>query len=176
VPIQTVPLASVAERAGGIFTRPAGTGLPAVPGLSDAAGLGVAAGETASRAPLDATRLLNTPSRPAAGGVTVPSAGNDTPGTGEPGTEAKPLYPDRGWSFAVTSWVMNMLGALIALVAGGFGVSVYFAAGVIIYLLMRQLCDGQDQNELWVPGMVEGTMAPGAAALHGAEPPPEPPR
>lgn len=176
VPIQTVPLASVAERAGGIFSRPAGTGLPAVHGLGDADISSLAAGETASRAPLDATRLLTTPSRPALGSAAVPGAGNSTPGTGESGTEAKPPYPDRGWSFAATSWVMNLLGALIALVAGGFGVSVYFAAGVIIYLLMRQLCDGQDQNELWVPGMVEGTMAPGAAALHGAEPPPEPPR
>jgi hypothetical protein len=71
---------------------------------------------------------------------------------------------------------MNLLGALVALIAGGFGVSVYFVAGVIIYLLMRQLCDGQDQHELWVPGMVEGTMAPGAAARQGPEPPSEPPR
>ena len=28
-----------------------------------------------------------------------------------------------------------------------------------MYLGMRRVCDGQDWSELWVPGMIAGTMA-----------------
>lgn len=178
VPIRTVPLAVMAERAGGLFARPSAPDSATTTDRAEPQRLEYSpgAGTAATSAALDATRLLGPASGPASGGLGGSGPGTGTPAAGDTGRAPKPPYPERGWTFSATAWVMNLLGALVALIAGGFGVSVYFVAGVIIYLLMRQLCDGQDQHELWVPGMVEGTMAPGAAARQGPEPPSEPPR
>ncbi len=44
-------------------------------------------------------------------------------------------------------------------VAGAYGVSFYFSACTQLYLVMRQLVDGQDIGELWMPGVIESTMA-----------------
>jgi hypothetical protein len=46
------------------------------------------------------------------------------------------------------------------LLVASFVVSFWFSAGTTLYLLMRQVCDGQDVGELWTPGMVAGTHAP----------------
>ena len=35
----------------------------------------------------------------------------------------------------------------------------YFSATPVIYLLMRQACDGQQLDEIWQPGVVPGTAA-----------------
>lgn len=42
---------------------------------------------------------------------------------------------------------------------GAFAVSYFFSASTVLYLLVRQIHDGQDWAELWMPGMIEGTMA-----------------
>jgi hypothetical protein len=36
-------------------------------------------------------------------------------------------------------------------------VSFWFSSGTVLYLLMRQVCDGQDTGELWTPGLIAGT-------------------
>jgi hypothetical protein len=57
------------------------------------------------------------------------------------------------------------------------------SAAAVLYLSMRQVCDGQDLAELWSPGVVEGAMSEsmagrGALTRHaagdaGAQPPAE---
>jgi len=37
--------------------------------------------------------------------------------------------------------------------------SYIYTASTLLYLMMRQINDGQDHAELWVPGMIAGTMA-----------------
>lgn len=43
-------------------------------------------------------------------------------------------------------------------------VSCATAANTMIYLALRRICDGQDVAELWVPGMIAGSMA---VSMHG---------
>jgi hypothetical protein len=47
---------------------------------------------------------------------------------------------------------------VVSLVAG-YVFANYFGASTIIYMLMRQACDGQDMTEIWQPGVVPGTTA-----------------
>ncbi len=47
---------------------------------------------------------------------------------------------------------------LLAIVAA-YGVSFYYCACTQLYLVMRQLVDGQDIGELWMPGVVDGSLA-----------------
>lgn len=55
--------------------------------------------------------------------------------------------------------VVQFWSGLVLMLASAYAVSVFFCASTIVYLLMRKVCDGQDVAELWMPGMVEGTMA-----------------
>lgn len=52
------------------------------------------------------------------------------------------------------------------LLTGGAVVSLYFTTSTIIYLLLREHNDGQDPADLWMEGMVGGTLA----AVQGATP------
>lgn len=54
----------------------------------------------------------------------------------------------------VSTWNAALGGVLMAYV-----VSFYFTASTIIYLLLRRLCDGQDVAEVWMPGMIDQTLA-----------------
>ncbi len=44
-------------------------------------------------------------------------------------------------------------------VVGAYATSLLFTGSTMMYLLLRQVHDGQDLSEVWVPGLVEGTMA-----------------
>jgi len=57
-------------------------------------------------------------------------------------------------SFLVSLWT----GLAMAVVAG-YAVSVYFTGSTVLYLLMRRVVDGQDESEIWMPGLIEGTLA-----------------
>jgi hypothetical protein len=50
------------------------------------------------------------------------------------------------------------------LLVASFVISYWFSAGTVLYLLTRQVCDGQDAGELWTPGMIAGTHAPSEPA------------
>jgi hypothetical protein len=50
-------------------------------------------------------------------------------------------------------------GLIIMLVAA-YIIAYLFSASTMIYLLMRRACDGQDIQEIWVPGLVPGTLVP----------------
>lgn len=47
---------------------------------------------------------------------------------------------------------------LLVVILAAFVVSYFFSASTVLYLLMRRVCDGQDIGEIWMPGMIEGTM------------------
>jgi|GEM_PF-486059 len=40
------------------------------------------------------------------------------------------------------------------------GVSLVFTTSSVLYLLIRRLCDGQEVSDLWMPGMIPGTLSP----------------
>lgn len=44
-------------------------------------------------------------------------------------------------------------------VVGAYATSLLFTGSTMMYLLLRQVHDGQDLTEVWVPGLIEGTMA-----------------
>lgn len=51
--------------------------------------------------------------------------------------------------------------ALLALPLGVLA-SYVWSASTVLYLAMRRVVDGQDESDLWMPGMVEGVLAPAA--------------
>ncbi len=53
----------------------------------------------------------------------------------------------RGWAV----WLVSLWTGALELLVGGLLISFYFTAGTVLYLVMRQLCDGQDTAELWTP-------------------------
>jgi len=74
-----------------------------------------------------------------------------------------------GWDLLGTH---RLAGALIVLwrtVAGGlvagWVVSYFACATTVLYFLMRKATDDQDLEEIWQPGLIEGTMAPGRASV-----------
>lgn len=76
-------------------------------------------------------------------------------------------------SAANAAQVIRYWTVLPKLVVGSFAVSYLFSASSVLYLLIRQVHDGQDASDLWMPGMVEGTMAEALrarAALSGVDP------
>lgn len=70
----------------------------------------------------------------------------------------------RNSGFIGEIWTLVPFGLL-----AGFVVSYILCAGTILYLLIRKLADGQEVEEIWMPGMVPGTAA--AATAPAATPP-----
>lgn len=68
---------------------------------------------------------------------------------GESATEDRPAKPlvTRTWA----RWLVSLWTEALELLVGGLLVSFYFTGGTVLYLVMRQLCDGQDVAELWTP-------------------------
>jgi hypothetical protein len=73
----------------------------------------------------------------------------------------------RNSGFIGEIWTLVPFGLL-----AGFVVSYILCAGTILYLLMRKLADGQEVEEIWMPGMVPGTAA--AATAPAVTPPATP--
>ncbi len=63
-------------------------------------------------------------------------------------TEALPLQLHSEWSAGL---VMLWQTVVVCLVAG-YVFSYYFSASMVIYMLMRRVCDGQELEEIWQPG------------------------
>jgi hypothetical protein len=60
---------------------------------------------------------------------------------------------------AVAARILKVWLAIPEILVWSLALSLYFSASTIVYLLIRQVADGQDWGELWMPGMIEGTMA-----------------
>lgn len=56
-------------------------------------------------------------------------------------------------------WCVNLWTALPTLLFAAFAVSLYWCSSTMLYLSMRRVCDGQDTAEIWMPGLVPGTLA-----------------
>jgi hypothetical protein len=63
-----------------------------------------------------------------------------------------------GWGIAAR--ILEFWHALPGLLAGAFVLSYGVSASTIQYLLLRKLNDGQDVSEIWMPGLIGGTLAP----------------
>lgn len=77
------------------------------------------------------------------------------------------LPPDELWSLTGTH---RMTGGLIGLwrtaaagLVAGWVLSYFWCVTTVLYFLMRKATDDQDLEEIWQPGLIEGTMAPGRA-------------
>lgn len=77
---------------------------------------------------------------------------------GERGRAVLNGTPTEGVS-GVAAWVVSVWSAVPMLIVASIGVSYYASGGTVLYLLMRRLADGQDESEIWVPGLIEGTLA-----------------
>ena len=56
-------------------------------------------------------------------------------------------------------WCVNLWTAVPGLLFAAFAVSLYWCSSTMLYLAMRRVCDGQDTAEIWMPGVVPGTVA-----------------
>lgn len=74
-----------------------------------------------------------------------------------------------GWSLSGTQRITGGLLVLWRTVVGGmvagWVVSYFACATTVLYFLMRKATDDQDLEEIWQPGLIEGTMAPGRASV-----------
>jgi len=79
------------------------------------------------------------------------------------------LPADRGWDLLGTHRFAGGLIVLWRTVVGGlvagWVVSYFACATTVLYFLMRKATDDQDLEEIWQPGLIEGTMAPGRASV-----------
>lgn len=73
-------------------------------------------------------------------------------------TGADPISGSSG-SLKTTARILGFWSAIPALLVSAFVVSYWFSGGTVLYLCMRQACDGQDPEELWQPGLPTGTSA-----------------
>lgn len=64
---------------------------------------------------------------------------------------------------AASSWMVGFWGSCLRLVAAAYALSCMLTAGTLIYLFMRQVCDGQHYAELWTESGDPTTRTPSKA-------------
>jgi hypothetical protein len=89
-------------------------------------------------------------------------------------TEGQPQDPPLEGLDAVAAHIVHFWVGIPAILVWAVALSLYFCASTVVYLLIRQICDGQDWGELWMPGMIEGTMAQAMQARAASPRAPEP--
>lgn len=111
-----------------------------------------------------------------AGGLTLQAASAWSGETGRatlaavalPVFEHRPLDPESAagakvtGSFATTAAALRFWFSLLLVLVASYAVSAIGCAMTQVYLLLRRANDGQDISEIWMPGMVNGTLAPAA--------------
>lgn len=68
------------------------------------------------------------------------------------------------WARRSSLWIVGFWNDIVASVVMAFVITYTLCAGTILYLLMRKAADGQEVEEIWMPGMVPGTAASAAPA------------
>lgn len=68
----------------------------------------------------------------------------------------KPTEPDYGKSLNTTKRIVAFWHNVVALMVAGIGVSYFFSSSTVLYLILREINDGQDHTELWTPGRTAG--------------------
>ncbi len=66
-------------------------------------------------------------------------------------------------------WFLHLWLGLPLMIAASYAMSVLFTGCTVVYLLIRKLVDGQSTTDIWVPGLIPGTVAPSDPAA-GAGP------
>jgi len=61
-------------------------------------------------------------------------------------------------SAAGAARIVNLWSSILATLVAAYAVSYALAAGTLVYLFMREVCDGQHHTELWTPGLVESSL------------------
>jgi len=56
---------------------------------------------------------------------------------------------------STSAWIVGFWCSCLRLLAASFVLSMALTASTLIYLFMRQVCDGQHYAELWTPGRIE---------------------
>ena len=64
-----------------------------------------------------------------------------------------------GGTWAAARWLVGVWEGVVHLFVGAVVMSVYVSVFTVVYLLIRQVCDGQDHRELWSPEMVGGVLS-----------------
>lgn len=81
------------------------------------------------------------------------------------------LNSEPAGTLGVAAVIIKFFVTLLLAGVMAYGVSYVFTAGTLLYLVMRQLVDGQDFHELWMPGLVDATLAradaPSPLKAHG---------
>ncbi|MCC6678286.1 MAG: hypothetical protein IT436_14200 [Phycisphaerales bacterium] len=67
--------------------------------------------------------------------------------------------PGLSGTAGLASGIIRIVLAIPAGLVAAYGLSMYASGSTILYLLLRQANDGQEPGELWMPGMIDGTMA-----------------
>jgi len=68
-----------------------------------------------------------------------------------------------------TTHLISLWSAIPGVIAGSILLSFTFSGMTVLYLLLRRVCDGQDVGDLWMPGMVAGTLTHDAAGAERGE-------
>lgn len=66
---------------------------------------------------------------------------------------------DAAWHVKTAARLVSIWNAAIGALLVAYFVSFYYSASTIIYLLLRRLIDGQDVAEVWMPGLIDSTLA-----------------
>jgi len=79
------------------------------------------------------------------------------------------LPEESGWMLTgthrATGGLIGLWRTVVAGLVAGWAFSYYSCATTVLYFLMRKATDDQDLEEIWQPGLIEGTMAPGRASV-----------
>lgn len=73
-------------------------------------------------------------------------------------------------SEAIASRIIQTWHALVSVIAAAAIFSCFASGSTILYLIMRQHCDGQDWGELWFPGAADATLEDAKAAPFASAP------
>ncbi|MCB9844627.1 MAG: hypothetical protein H6811_01375 [Phycisphaeraceae bacterium] len=71
----------------------------------------------------------------------------------------------------VATRIASFWSGALRLGVGAVALSFVWTGGSVLYLVMRARCDGQDPSEIWMPTMIEGTLAPIIEAQRDETPP-----
>lgn len=64
------------------------------------------------------------------------------------------------WHNRWAAWTVAFWQRVVIDLVAAYIVSYLFSATTTMYLLMRRVCDGQDIEEIWRPGLAPGTLVP----------------
>lgn len=85
------------------------------------------------------------------------------------GTEAAVMVhggAPEGSTWSAGASLISFWTAIPTALISAFMLSFYFSGSTILYMLLRRLNDGQDPAEIWMPGLVPGTLASTTAQEH----------